>query len=135
MLKIRARLAFTVISASTALAASLLTSPAVAEQALAEAGKRHYIRCSACHALSADGPSNLGPHLENIVGRLAGSLEDYEYTEEALTNQSFHWDEATLEEWLRKPQEMLPDMCMPFFGLPRAEHREALIAYLKNPTP
>ena len=135
MLKIHASLVSIVISASATIAGGLLPLPALAEQTLAEAGKRHYIRCSACHSLSADGPSNLGPHLEGIVGRLAGSVEGYEYTDEALISQSFHWDEATLDEWLRKPQEMIPDMCMPFFGLPRAEHREALIAYLKNPAP
>ena len=136
MLKRSASLASAVIAASAVFAGNLLSSPALADQVLAEVGKRQYaLRCAACHELSAQAPVNLGPHLEDIVGRLAGAIEDYEYIEDTLISQSFHWDEETLDEWLRKPQKMIPDMCMPFFGLPRAEHREALIAYLKNPAP
>lgn len=112
----------------------LSTSAAWAEASLAEMGKRHFIRCSACHSVTADGPSHLeGPHLEGIVGRLAGSVEGYNYTQPELISQSFHWDEATLDQWLTKPHDLIPDMCLPFFGLPREEHRKALIEFFKHP--
>lgn len=75
-----------------------------------------------------------GPHLEGIVGRKAGGLADYSYTT-AVQEMAFVWDEQQLDQWLEKPQAMIPGMCMPFRGLPDAKARQLLIDYLKNPQP
>jgi cytochrome c len=105
------------------------------EVALAEAGKKQFVRCSGCHALSADAPAMFGPHLEGIVDRRAGSVEGYAYTEPSLRDQTFVWDEAYFDEWLENPQAHYPGMCMPYTGLSNPEIRKALIAYLKRPVP
>jgi cytochrome c2 len=99
-------------------------------------GKGQYLRCKSCHALDAAAPppfgGALGPHLEDIVGREAASVEGFEFTE-ALQALDLVWDEETLDQWLEQPQAMVPAMCEPFTGMPNPEHRKALIAYLKNP--
>ncbi len=105
------------------------------ESALAKAGKRQFIRCSGCHSLSATAPPMFGPHLEGIVGRRAGSVEGFEYTEPTLREQSFVWDEAYFDEWLADPRAKYPGMCLAFHGLSSPEMRQALIAFLKQPTP
>jgi cytochrome c len=43
------------------------------------------------------------------------------------------WDEEALDQWLERPQVMVPAMCEPFMGMANAEHRQALIEYLKTP--
>ncbi len=112
--------------------------PAEAEQALVAKGRSQFLRCKSCHVVDAAAPppfgDSLGPHLEHIVGRPAGSLEGFEYTG-AVRDVDLVWDEETLDEWLMQPEAMVPGMCETFMGLPNPEHRRALIAYLKNPSP
>ena len=112
----------------------LLGSTATANEAsLAEAGKKQFIRCVACHSLSAAAPPMFGPHLEGIVDRRAGTVSGHAYTEPTLRDQSFVWDEVYLDEWLERPQEKYPTMCLAFSGLANPETRRAVIAYLRNP--
>ncbi len=118
-------------------AAMVLTSPsgaAAGDDAAAEAGKKQFIRCVACHSMSAEEPAkpNFGPHLEGIVGRRAAAVAGYGYSD-ALRAQTFVWDEEQLDRWLQQPQADVPGLCMPFKGLVRPEDRKALIEYLKSP--
>lgn len=110
---------------SAAIAAPAGPSPA-------QVGKRHFIRCIACHSVSATARPMTGPHLEGIVGRPAASLAGFAYSD-ALRARPFVWDEARLDRFLKSPQTDIPGLCLPFTGLPRAEDRAALIAYLKDP--
>lgn len=107
------------------------------QQALIAGGKSQFLRCKSCHVVDAEAPppfgDSLGPHLEDIVGRPAASVEGFEYTE-ALQTLDLVWDEQTLDQWLLHPHAMVPGMCEPFMGMDNPEHRQALIAYLKNPT-
>jgi len=123
-------------SASAVLAGLLLGTAAMADDAaLAEAGKKQFIRCAACHSLSASAPPMFGPHLEGIVGRTAGTVEGYVYTDPSIRDQTFVWDEAYFDEWLENPQDKYPTMCLAFRGLSDPAIRKAFIAYLKNPSP
>jgi cytochrome c len=117
-----------------ALMGCLLGAAATANEAsLAEAGKKHFIRCVACHSLSAAAPPTFGPHLEGIVDRRAGTVSGHTYSDPKLREQSFVWDEVYLDEWLERPQEEYPTMCLAFSGLADPEARRAVIAYLRNP--
>lgn len=116
------------------LAAVLLQLSAAAdERTLIEAGQRQWIRCSGCHAQSANAPPMFGPHLEGIVGRRGGTVEGFTYTEPTLLAQSVVWDEAYLDAWLADPRAEYPTMCLAFHGLANPEVRRALIAFLKAP--
>ncbi len=107
-----------------------------AQRLLVKRGRTQFLHCNSCHAVDAAAPppfgGSLGPHLEDIVGRASASVEGFEYTDEMLALDLI-WDEETLDQWLEQPQAVVPAMCEPFTGLPRPEHRKALIAYLKNP--
>lgn len=120
---------------ATALAGILSSPTALADDARLAAGEKLFkFRCAACHTLDAtDIPTAAsGPHLEGIVGRLAGSVKDYEYEFDLMREQAFVWDVERLEAWLEKPQEMVPGMCMPYFGLRRENDRAALMTYLQS---
>lgn len=123
--------------AAAMITSSLLSPPTLAEEAaLVAAGKRLFThRCSACHSMTPEAPSMFGPHLAGIVGRQAGTAEDFEYTMDALREQAFAWDETQLDAWLERPDEIVPDMCLTFRGLARPEDRKALITYMKQASP
>lgn len=121
--------------ATAILMSSLPGLPAKADEAsLIEAGRKHFIRCVACHSTQADAPARSGPHLEGIVGREAATVADFKYSD-AMRAQTFVWDEAQLDRWLEHPQADIPGLCLPFTGLAKPEARQALIAYLKTLTP
>lgn len=93
-------------------------------------GEKQFIRCVSCHSMKAEDTWPIGPHLQGIVNRPAAAVADFDYTDD-LRQREIVWDEAQLDVWLTKPHEVVPGMCLPFMGLPNAEHRAALIEYLK----
>jgi cytochrome c len=107
------------------------------QRRLVASGRSQFLHCNSCHAVDAAGPppfgADSGPHLENIVGRPAGTVEGFAYTE-TLRGLGLVWDEETLDQWLQQPHAMVPGMCEPFMGIANPEYRKALIAYLKSPS-
>jgi cytochrome c len=89
--------------------------------------------CRTCHSVR-EGDNRLGPHMRGIIGRKAGSLPDYSYSS-AMKGADFVWDENNLERFIANPDETVPGNTMkPYGGLPSAEGRAKLIAYLKTLT-
>ncbi|MBZ5602743.1 MAG: c-type cytochrome [Acidobacteriia bacterium] len=84
-------------------------------------------RCSGCHALDVD---KEGPRLRGVVGRKAGSVADFGYSQ-VLRESGIVWDEATLDKWLEDPQKLVPGNAMEF-RVPNVDERAAIIAYLKS---
>jgi cytochrome c len=84
-------------------------------------------RCSGCHALDAD---HEGPRLRGVVGRVAGTVKTFQYSE-ALKNAKHIWDEANLDKWLTDTESVVPDNDMSF-QVPKQEERAAIISYLKS---
>jgi cytochrome c len=121
------------ISAGVALAVLLLAVFSVVLPLPAEAQSRQdgqalfERRCSGCHALDAD---HEGPRLRGVVGRAAGSVKTFQYSE-ALKNAKHKWDEANLDKWLTDTESVVPDNDMSF-QVPKAEERAAIISYLKS---
>ncbi len=137
-----AAIAFLLAFAAAVFAAFSAAPPAIAATAdtaepapaapSAQSGKKHFIRCAACHSTDAADRSATGPHLNGIVGRTAASLPHFAYTS-ALRAQDFKWSEPKLDAFLKSPHSTHPGMCLTFNGLAKAEDRAALIAYLKDP--
>ncbi len=108
-------------------AAALAALPSVASAQDAEAGKAVFKKCLACHAV--DGKNKVGPHLDGVVGRKAGAVEGFNYSD-AMKNSGKTWDEATLDAYLTNPKENIPGNKMVFVGLKDETDRKNLIAYL-----
>lgn len=93
-----------------------------------ERGEKLYSRrCGACHSVDA---SRIGPKHRGLLGRTAGSLPDYDYSE-ALSNSSVIWNKETLDAWLENPQSFIPGQKMGF-RLKKEDERNDIIAYLVN---
>ena len=118
----------------TAVLAGLTTAPARAEGDAAN-GQRVFAQCRACHSLT-DGQNRVGPHLARLFGREAGAVEGYAYSA-ALKNSGVVWDDDSLDSHLAQPKDFIPGNKMGLVfprGVPDAQDREDLIAYLRQAT-
>ncbi|WP_404400998.1 c-type cytochrome [Pelagibacterium halotolerans] len=93
------------------------------------AGERVFARCMACHKVGPGAANAIGPMLNGIVDRPAGSLPDFNYSD-AMKTSDLVWDVETLMVFLESPQQFLPGTRMAFPGLPDEEDRANVIAYL-----
>ena len=85
--------------------------------------------CRTCHTLEA-GDNRLGPTLHGVVGRQAGTLPDYNFSQ-TLKRSGIVWDEANLDSFIENPDALIPGNNMkPYTGMTSAEDRAAIIAYL-----
>ena len=103
-----------------------------AQAADKEKGKRVYNICKACHALKA-GKNKIGPTLHGIMGRKAGTVAKFKYSN-AMKNSGLTWDEETLRKYLTKPRKFLKGTRMSFGGIKRDNDMDNLIAFLKIAT-
>jgi cytochrome c len=87
-------------------------------------------QCATCHTTNLSDPVRQGPSLFKIVGRPAGKIDGFHYSD-GFAKADFVWDEARLDAWLTNPQEMIPGAVMAY-RQSRPETRAAVIAYLKE---
>ena len=95
------------------------------------AGEKVFARCKACHQIGEGAKNAVGPVLNGVVGRKAGTYPGYSYSD-ANKNSGITWDEATLKEYLKNPRAKVPGTKMIFPGLPKDEDIDNVIAYLKQ---
>lgn len=112
-------------------AAMVAAMPFAAQAADAEAGKAVFGKCKACHQTGPGAKNAVGPHLDGVVGRAAGTAEGFKYSD-ALKGSGITWDEANLKDWLHDPKKKVPGNKMVFMGLKDDADIDNLIAYLKT---
>lgn len=122
------------LAALGALSAPQLAPAAAPAPTSAARGKIIFLRCAACHAMSATAPAKVGPHLQGVAGRASGVVPRFTYSP-AMRRANLRWDDATLDRWLTRPASVVPGTSMVFAGLSNANDRAAVIAYLKRPAP
>jgi len=71
-------------------------------------GETEFRRCAACHSV-AEGENKIGPSLHNIVGRQAGTVADYNYSDSYVTagEQGLEWTTDQLIAYLEDPVAFL----------------------------
>jgi cytochrome c len=91
--------------------------------------------CRECHSFLKD-DNRLGPSLYGVVGRKAGSLAGFSYSE-SLKDSGLTWDEPTLDKWIADPNAVISgnQMSPPYGGVADAAIRKKIIAYLKTISP
>lgn len=105
--------------------------PAVASAQDADAGKKIYKKCAACHAVGPGAKNKVGPHLNGVIGRAAGSTEGFKYSK-AMKDSGITWDQATFIEFIAKPKKKVPGTKMVFPGIKDEIDREDLFAYVEQ---
>lgn len=114
----------------------LLSGPAIAEDFEVTGdvakGEKVFKKCKACHEVGADAKQKTGPVLNALLGRSAGSVEGFKYSnamQEAAAG-GLVWTPDTLAEFLTKPKDYMKGTKMTFAGLRKEKDRDDLIAYL-----
>jgi cytochrome c len=92
-------------------------------------GQTVFKKCVQCHS-PVKGKNGTGPSLHGIVGRPAGSVANFRYSE-ANKKSGIKWTEQELFVYLENPKKRIPKTIMAFAGLPKAQDRADLIAFLK----
>jgi cytochrome c2 len=93
-------------------------------------GEQRFADCSACHSTER-GHNAVGPSLHGVFDRKAGELPDFRYSP-ALKRSNITWTAQTLDSFIADPQKTVPANRMPYGGMPNANDRADLIAYLQK---
>lgn len=117
-----------IVLATPLLLASAL--PAAAQDA--EAGRRVFNQCRACHTIDAGGRNGVGPNLHGILGKKAGQAEGFRYSAslKEKAEGGLTWDEATLRAYITNPKAVIPAGSMSYAGLKNEQQMNDLVAYL-----
>jgi cytochrome c len=87
--------------------------------------------CRTCHTVK-EGDNRQGPNLAGIVGRKAGSLPDYNYSD-AMKQSGITWDEASLDRFIADPEQVVRGNTMkPYGGITDAAQRKQIIDFLAS---
>ena len=120
-----------IFAAWTLSGVALLGSMSIASAQDAALGEKVFLKCKACHQIGDGAKNAVGPVLNGVVGRKAGTYPDYAYSD-ANKNSGITWDEATLKEYLKNPRAKVPGTKMIFPGLTKEDDIDNVIAYLKQ---
>jgi cytochrome c2 len=107
---------------------------AAAQEGNPDEGAEVFKKCRACHDVGPDAKNKVGPLLNDIVGRKAGTVEGFPYSEANKTagGKGLVWTEEVLLKYLENPLVFMPGTKMAFAGLKDEQDRKDLIAYLKK---
>ncbi|TWC99385.1 cytochrome c [Sphingobium sp. AEW010] len=111
---------------------AMAATPALAQAGDAAKGKIVFARCALCHDVKP-GPKKMGPNLAGLFGRTSGTMPGFTYSS-AMQQAKIRWDAKALDTFLTKPSALVPGNRMAFAGVPKADDRANLIAYLKAET-
>ena len=109
----------------------LVSSAASAAEGDPAAGKRVFNQCQACHTV-VKGKNGLGPSLNGVVGRKAGTADGFKNYSPAMQKSDVVWSDETLDKYLADPKGFIPGNRMIFVGLKKPEDRANVIAFLKQ---
>lgn len=96
----------------------------------AAAGEKVFMQCASCHVVEP-GVNRVGPSLAGIIGRAAGTVEGFNYTD-ANKNSGITWTPEKMFQYLENPQRVVPGTKMAFAGLKNGQDRANVIAYIKT---
>jgi cytochrome c len=106
-----------------------ISGRAVAQDAAA--GEKDFVVCRACHQIGPTAKDAVGPVLNGVVGRKAGTYPGYNYST-ANKDSGLTWDEATLQKYLANPQAVVKGTKMIFPGIKDPAKVNDIIAFLKT---
>jgi cytochrome c len=94
------------------------------------AGETAFRKCQICHDVGEEAKNKLGPELNGLDGRKAGTAEGYAYSD-GNKNSGIVWSEASFKEYLQNPQEKIPGTKM-ILSVNNEKELADLWAYLKQ---
>ena len=112
-------------------AAILAASTGVTLAQDVEAGESSFKKCMPCHDIGEDARNKVGPELNGLNGRKAGTADGFNYSD-ANKNSGITWDEATFKEYIKDPRAKVPGTKMIFPGIKNEKEVNNLWAYVSQ---
>ncbi|HVI89282.1 MAG TPA: c-type cytochrome [Dongiaceae bacterium] len=110
----------------------LLTGYAATAQAQdAAAGEKLFVKCKSCHQVGETAKNAMGPELNGLFGRAAGSVPGFNYSP-AMKAAGFTWDDASFAAFLQDPKGKVPGTKMMAGQTKDPGQVASLAAYLKT---
>jgi cytochrome c len=100
-------------------------------------GEQVFKKCTVCHAVGDGAKNKVGPQLNGVLGRTAGTLEGFNYSQ-AIKDAGaggLVWTPETVGEFLTKPKDFVKGTKMTFMGLTKPEDVANVVAYLATFSP
>ena len=94
-------------------------------------GEKVFTQCRACHQVGESAKNTVGPILNGLFGRKAGTVDGYNYSK-ANSESGLTWDEPTFIEYIKNPRAKIPGTKMVFAGIKDEAKIEDLVAFLKQ---
>jgi cytochrome c len=88
--------------------------------------------CVACHTFNKGGANKIGPNLWGITEEPMAEIPGYQFSAAMQAHKGEKWDPEKLNQWLWKPQSLIKGTKMTFVGIPDAQKRADVIAYLDS---
>ena len=117
-----------------ALAALPAVTLSAAQAQDAAAGEKVFRKCKACHAVGEGAGNKVGPHLNDLIGRTAGTIDGFKYSKamQEAGEGGLVWNDESIDTYLVNPKDMVKGTKMAFAGLKKDEDRANVVAYLKT---
>ena len=124
------RLSLTTVLTTLIVAAGVNTAQAEGDAA---AGEKVFKKCAACHVVDSD-QKKVGPSLQNVIGRTAGTTEGFKYSKSMVEagEGGLVWSAETIGEYLKDPKGYVKGNKMSFAGLKKDDDVANVIAYLQQ---
>ncbi len=120
-------MAKTSIIAAALLAVSSV--PSIAQDA--QKGRLVFNICLVCHAIGFGAQNKIGPELNGLDGRKAGTVANFDYSD-ANKNSGIVWNQETFEDYIKNPAAKIPDTKMTFAGIKNEQQAKDLWAFISQ---
>ena len=97
----------------------------------AQKGAAVFNVCLACHTIGPGAQNKIGPELNGLDDRKAGTVPSFDYSD-ANKDSGIIWNEATFEEYIKNPQAKIPGTKMIFPGIKNEQQVKDLWAYVSQ---
>jgi cytochrome c len=113
----------------TAILIAAVSIPSMAQDA--QKGKTVFNVCLACHTIGPGAQNKIGPELNGLDGRKAGTASDFDYSD-ANRSSGIVWNEETFEDYIKNPAAKVPGTKMIFPGIRNEQQEKDLWAYISQ---
>ena len=124
-------------SLAVAISIAAFSAPAFAQDGDVAAGETVFKKCAACHAVGEGAKNKVGPMMNGLIGRTAGTAEGFKYSPAMIAagEGGLVWNAETIASYLKDPKGFVPKNKMAFAGLKKDDEIANVIAYLATFSP
>ena len=105
---------------------------AAVDPELVAAGEAAFRECKTCHMVGEDAKNRVGPHLNDVIGRTAGTIDGFRYSGpmQEAGEEGLVWTAETIHDFLMEPRDYIEGTKMSFRGFSDEADIAAVTAYI-----